>query len=90
MSPIYDSISKDNYHSAFTAEELRQAQKSKIVDGKVMALGGIDADNILEVKDFGFGGAALLGDVWNKFDACSDENYLALINHFRKLKRLAD
>lgn len=41
MSPIYDSISKVNYYSTYTAEELRQAQKDKIIDCKVMALGGI-------------------------------------------------
>lgn len=31
-----------------------------------MALGGITPDNILEIKDFGFGGAVVLGDLWNK------------------------
>ena len=41
MSPIYDSISKVNYSSTYTAEELREAQRAKIIDSKVMALGGI-------------------------------------------------
>ena len=50
-----------NYNSAYTAEELRAADKAGIIDKKVIALGGIDVDNILEVKDFGFGGAAILG-----------------------------
>ncbi|MSH99582.1 thiamine phosphate synthase, partial [Escherichia coli] len=90
MSPIYDSISKVNYYSTYTAEELRQAQKDKIIDCKVMALGGINEDNLQEIKDFGFGGAVVLGDVWNKFDACCDRDYLAVIEHFKKLKRLAD
>ena len=57
---------------------------------EVMALGGITPDNILEVKDFGFGGAVVLGDLWGKFDACSDQDYLAVIEHFKKLKRMAD
>ena len=90
MSPIYDSISKVNYYSTYTAEELREAQKAKIIDSKVMALGGINEDNLLEIKDFGFGGAVVLGDLWNKFDACLDQNYLAVIEHFKKLKKLAD
>ena len=55
-----------------------------------MALGGINEDNLLEIKDFGFGGAVVLGDLWNKFDACLDQNYLAVIKHFKKLKKLAD
>ena len=90
MSPIYDSISKVNFYSTDTAEELREAQKAKIIDSKVMALGGINEDNLLEIKDFGFGGAVVLGDLWNKFDACLDQNYLAVIEHFKKLKKLAD
>ena len=72
------------------AEELRDAQRTKIIDSKVMALGGINADNLLEIKDFGFGGAVILGDLWNRFDACSDQDYLAVIEHFKKLKKLAD
>lgn len=55
-----------------------------------MALGGITPENILEVKDFGFGGAVVLGDLWGKFDACSDRDYLAVIEHFKKLKKMAD
>ncbi|GAE82019.1 thiamine phosphate synthase [Bacteroides reticulotermitis] len=90
MSPIYDSISKVNYYSTFTPEELREGQREKAIDSKVVALGGISADNLLEIKDFGFGGAAILGDVWNKFDVCSDHDYLGLIKHFKELKKLAD
>lgn len=90
LSPVFDSISKLNYNAAYTAEELRQAARTGIIDKKVMALGGIDEDNLLKVKDFGFGGAAVLGALWNKFDACNDRDYQRLIEHFRKLKALAD
>lgn len=90
MSPIYDSISKENYQSAYTAEELRMAAKEKVIDYKVMALGGITAENITEIKDFGFGGGVILGDLWNKFDACNDQDYWGLIEHFRKLKQIVD
>ena len=47
MSPVYDSISKEGYHSPYTDDELRLAAKDKIIDNKVMALGGITPDNIL-------------------------------------------
>lgn len=90
MSPIYDCITKVGTYSAYTAEELRQANKAKIIDNKVMALGGINLDNLLEIKDFGFGGAVVLGDLWNKFNACTDCNYLEVIHHFKKLKEMAD
>lgn len=90
MSPVYDCISKEGYQSAYTPEELRQASKEKIIDNKVMALGGINEGNIPEIKSFGFGGAVVLGDLWNKFDACSDRDYMTLVNHFRKLKKMTD
>ena len=90
MSPISASISKVNSYSTYTAEEFREAQTAKTIDSKVMALGGINEENLLEIKDFGFGGAVILGDLWNKFDACSDRDYLAVIKHFKKLKKLSD
>lgn len=90
LSPIFDCITKDGLSSGFEAEELRQAGKEKIIDHKVMALGGITPNNILEIKDYGFGGAVVVGDLWNKFNACTDCNYLEIIRHFKKLKEMAD
>ena len=90
LSPIYNCITKTGVTSGFTAEELRQAEKSKIIDSKVMALGGITSDNILEIKDYGFGGAVIMGDLWNKFNACTDRDYLEVMRHFKKLKEMAD
>ena len=90
LSPIYNCITKTGVTSGFTAEELRQAEKSKIIDSKVVALGGITSDNILEIKDYGFGGAVIMGDLWNKFNACTDRDYLEVIRHFKKLKEMAD
>lgn len=90
LSPIYDSISKREYRSPFSPEEIREAVKEGIIDTDVMALGGINLDNIIEIKDYGFGGAVVLGDLWNKFDPCTDSNYLEVINHFKRLKRMVD
>lgn len=69
LSPIYDSISKEGYGAHFTAEQLEEARIRGIIDKKVVALGGICTDNIPEVKSFGFGGVALLGDIWNRENA---------------------
>ena len=90
MSPIFDSISKQNYLSTYSAEEIRQASKDGIIDKKVIALGGIDAGNIPLIKDDGFGGAAILGDLWNRIDTRINRDYKELIEHFRELKKLAD
>ena len=90
LSPIYNCGTLSGVTSGFTAEELRQAGKSKVIDSRVMALGGITPDNILEIKDYGFGGAVVMGDLWNKFNACTDRDYLEVIRHFKKLKKMAD
>lgn len=88
MTPIFESISKENSYAMHTPEELRQAQKDKIIDSKVVALGGINLDNVLEIKDMGFGGAAILGDLWGRFDPYFDQSYLNVVEHFKKLKTL--
>ena len=90
LSPIYDSISKEGYNSPYTPEELRKAAEEKIIDNKVIALGGITPENLTEIKDFGFGGAAVLGDLWSKFDTYKDQNYSSIIEHFKKLKEMAE
>jgi len=69
LSPIFDSISKQGYKSAFSREELLQARHDGIIDDKVFALGGITFSRIEEVKALGFGGAMILGDAWKKSPA---------------------
>ena len=61
LSPIFDSISKQGYKSAFTEEVLRDASREGIIDEKVVALGGVTYDRISLLKDLGFGGAAMMG-----------------------------
>ena len=90
ISPVFDSISKKNYHANYTPEEIRKAHKAGIIDKKVIALGGIDVDNIRQVKEYGFGGAAIMGALWDKFDTCLDKNFGQVIEHFKKLKKLID
>lgn len=64
MSPIFDSISKQGYRSAFSQSDIEEAVKSGVIDDRVIALGGISFERIPLVEAMGFGGAALLGDVW--------------------------
>ena len=90
MSPVFDSISKQDYNAQYSPEEIKKAHKQGIIDKKVYALGGIDVHNIKEVKKYGFGGAAIMGAIWQKFDTCCDRDYSQIIEHFRKLKKLAD
>ena len=64
LSPIFDSISKQGYHSAFTKAQIEEAHRQGLIDQRVMALGGVTFSKIEEVKRMGFGGAMILGDAW--------------------------
>lgn len=64
LSPIFDSISKQGYKVAFSAQELEQACLDGIIDHRVMALGGITFDRLHIIEKMGFGGAMILGDAW--------------------------
>lgn len=72
LSPVFNSISKQGYTSAFTPKALSEAKKQGLIDQKVVALGGITAANIDKTKYYGFGGVALLGDIWSR---TADKNF---------------
>ena len=61
LSPIFDSISKQGYKSAFTEEVLRTASREGIIDEKVVALGGVTFEKIPYLEELHFGGAAMMG-----------------------------
>ena len=71
LSPIFDSISKQGYRAAFTEEELRRAHSHGIIDHTVIALGGITPTNARKAIALGFGGVAVLGDIWQSADPVS-------------------
>lgn len=64
LSPIFDSISKSGYTSAFTPSELADAAEAGIIDSQVIALGGVTPERLQLLSSLGFGGAAFLGHVW--------------------------
>ena len=63
LSPIFDSVSKQGYASAFDDETLKQASRDGIIGNKVVALGGVTPDKINYLRQLNFGGAAMLGCV---------------------------
>ncbi|MCQ2201754.1 MAG: thiamine phosphate synthase [Bacteroidales bacterium] len=64
LSPIFDSISKVGYGSAFSIEQLQVARDNQLIDSKVIALGGVSEENLDTIKKLGFGGYAILGALW--------------------------
>lgn len=65
LSPIFDSISKVGYRSAFDHDSLRQASIGGVIDGRVIALGGVTFDRIDYLKELNFGGVAMSGAIYS-------------------------
>lgn len=77
LSPIFNSISKQGYMAAFGPGQLAAARDSGLIDSRVIALGGVTLENIPRVKELGFGGVAILSDVWQRMADGSVDEYLA-------------
>ena len=84
---IFDSISESENKASFTPDELRTAKRQGIIDQRVIAEGGVSLNNIEQVREWGFGGVAIRGDLWNRFDIHSQRDYKDVIAHFRKLRK---
>lgn len=76
LSPVFDSISKAGYGKQFTHAELHNATQSNIIGCDTIALGGIDAENIKIITQYGFGGVAVLGALWLPYVATPDRELL--------------
>ena len=83
LSPIFDSVSKQGYASAFTDATLRQASKDGIIDHKVVALGGVTPDKIDYLQQLNFGGAAMLGCV-NSLAALPESRQIEVVKVVRQ------
>ena len=87
---IFDSQSEPEQKASFTMEELKEASRRGLIDRHVYALGGMNLDTIRIVRDLGFGGVVVSGDLWNRFDIRQEMDYRALIEHFTKLRKAVD
>lgn len=84
LSPVFDSISKTGYGSRFTAAMLRKATETGLIDSHVIALGGMDCNTIPQIEPYGFGGAAVLGALWQDYAGSRDTG--ALLHRFYRLR----
>lgn len=88
LETIFDSNSNPRNKQTHTLEELREASRHGLIDRHVYARGGINADNIRLMRDLGFGGVVICGDLWNRFNIQQGQDFKELIAHFQKLQRL--
>ncbi len=64
LSPVFEGISKKSHSGGFNKRSLQSTLQT--CNHEVIAMGGIDLQNIEQVKSLGFNGAALLGALWNR------------------------
>jgi thiamine-phosphate pyrophosphorylase len=69
-SPLFESISKQNYGTPKTYEALCESvfELKKNTTIPIIGLGGIKEENIGLVKQSGFNGAGLLGTIWSSMN----------------------
>jgi thiamine-phosphate pyrophosphorylase len=71
LSPVFDSISKEDYTHAFSETEIEgicDEMKARPHPIPIVGLGGVDISNIMKIKAMKLSGAALLGAVWQQAD----------------------
>ena len=90
LSSLFDATREDGFGEQFSVQKLNEMADNKLIGRKVMAFGNVDIDNMPLVKSLGFGGAVILGDLWNRFNIHTNRDYKEMITHFRKLRRLAE
>jgi thiamine-phosphate pyrophosphorylase len=79
LGPVFDSISKAAYHSKFELPVLKDflSEQRKC---QIVAIGGVNENNIEELIDCNFSGAALLGAVWNGAEGKEQERFKIILN----------
>lgn len=87
LKTIFDSQSNPKDKQTISEEQLREASKKGLIDKHVYAMGGINLDNIRQMRDLGFGGVVVCGDLWNRFNIHHEQDYKELISHFQKLQK---
>lgn len=89
LSNVFDGVSEPDGKSAYTPAALAAARRSGLIGGNVVAEGGVTLDNMDRLRELGFGGAAVCGDLWGRFDIHSHRDFRDLIRHFRLLRKKA-
>lgn len=81
LSPLFDSISKQDYKAAFDFKELKIFLNQFNLNKKIIALGGLSKGNIPIAYNLGFSGVALLGNIWQYSEINSfNTNFLEIAN----------
>ena len=88
LKTLFDSHSNPDDKQTLTYDELKAASRQGLIDRKVYAMGGITVDNIPLVRELGFGGVVVCGDLWNRFNIHQGQDFKELIAHYVKLQKV--
>lgn len=81
ISPIFKSISKQNYEGNFNEDELIHLNLST---QKSIALGGVSLENIEKLKSLHFKGAGILGAIWLAPNPISElQKFIQLFDRYK-------
>lgn len=83
LSPVFNSISKRGYKSAFSLDN--DELKGMNMANRVIALGGVRPAYIQKIYDAKFAGAALLGYLWSP-KLCTEDKISALLEAKNNIK----
>lgn len=86
LHSLFDSLHSD-MKASLTEEEIREANRSGLINKNVYALGGMTLESIPQARDMGFGGVVICGDLWNRFSIQHEVDFRDIIDHFRKLRK---
>ncbi len=82
FSPVFKSISKADYYPEINMDSIKRCLEDKTVP--VIALGGVENDNLTQLLSMGFDGAALLGSIWRL------KNTVERVAYFKECKRILE
>jgi thiamine-phosphate pyrophosphorylase len=86
LSPIFNSISKPGYTKGFEDKQLREFLFSGMATNPIVALGGLDEENIEKARNIGFSGVAVMGSLWNPLQKGGSVNQL--VDKFLRMKKI--
>lgn len=87
LKNIFDSVTDERETASFSTSELSDASRKGLIDKHVYAMGGMTLDRVKIVKEMGFGGVVICGDLWNRFDIHQGADFRQVLSYFNQLRQ---
>ena len=87
LGNIFDSIEFKEKKSNFNIKQLEEASYQGLIDKHVFAFGGMNIEHAKIVRQLGFGGIVICGDLWQHFDIHRQTDFKTILTHFEKLHK---